>query len=396
MARQSSRQTNNAQHLLARYATQFGMKTPAALIAFLNSPAGETLAENIAGDISNELETQKKLTQQERDKALLQKRREAFLLFVIFNKNHTKARQKLEQAINDIEKILHPKKPNQPEEELRPLKINQKRYEQAITPYIQSLEHSRLALDTLEADLKSLTEQHQQIDKKYEKYETAEHSMQTWFSDHANEPTLMQSIDDEMAKLTKQIEEDAETIQAYVDKNQLDEARTLIQKSTADNLKIAMMKDLKSTMDGDKICWNEQGEPTDFKHARFILPKAQKIVKQNDTLYLLKADQNITELSADEKTQASEAFKRLKPNLSSIKQLLKHNHTSEKQDNQVKIEAVRDKQTEHQTNIIEASKQIEMIQSDYFKPSPLNPSPISLQPLPTATPNPDNTPTPKK
>ncbi|WED43855.1 hypothetical protein [Legionella cardiaca] len=95
------------------------------------------------------------------------------------------------------------------------------------------------------------------------------------------------------------------------------------------------LKDIISVMKGEKTLWGFNGLPvTSFTDAAFILSRGRSIVFDNETnkYYLLESDQspeNFRSMSLQAKAMAAENYERSRPDIASLKVLVRDNRTVE-------------------------------------------------------------------
>lgn len=98
------------------------------------------------------------------------------------------------------------------------------------------------------------------------------------------------------------------------------------------NLQAGWLKDIISVFEGKSSLYTEQGElAKSFAEAMFITPSDKKIVKDGDKYYLIRVNQNINEMSLEEKMQGEHAYSRNRASLMSVASLAKHNRGLEKE-----------------------------------------------------------------
>ena len=97
-------------------------------------------------------------------------------------------------------------------------------------------------------------------------------------------------------------------------------AKKLLHAQTALNFKLANLLDLRATRANQKFLFDEEGNPVpSAKQAKFVLEPNQKVIKQDDKFYLLKENQDINQLSMEEKLLAEQAFKKSEPSILVVK-----------------------------------------------------------------------------
>ncbi|ETO93593.1 hypothetical protein [Legionella oakridgensis] len=394
--------------LIARYASQYGFKNPNDLIDFLKSPAGETTQEVIGAEIAEAIALQEELQQQLRDEEIRRHRLIALLLFYFMSKRDAKAQELRERIQEDIDKLL--------KEEIAIEKANQAMsaapataaadYERAKLDYLNSLEE----LKELNKGMDALIAKTEKIALRYLKYQNSAKEAENNINDLLNgrdfhtlseeeKLPLHAKIDDQLAALTKKMDINARQIQKLVDLGSmhdgvvdathvrqglaeeeflgtplLEVARAKIEDSTADNLHVATLKDLKSVLNGDKVFCNRSGSPvTSLDEAELVLPKdmarmlreeKKQIVEYEGKYYLIKQGQDVKDLSVDEKHAAYEACKSLRPQeRATVKHLIQHNNGLEHRENEHHKDIIFQKQQLQIQKIMEFANVVARIQA---------------------------------
>ncbi|WP_133127125.1 hypothetical protein [Legionella nagasakiensis] len=439
--------------LIARYASQYGFKNPEQLVAFLKSPAGETTKEVIGAQIAETIALQQELQQQLRDEEIRRHRLMAFLLLYFLSKRDAKAQELKERIQEEIDKLLQEERTIEKASTASPTPTAAD-YEARLAPYRAQLANSLKELETLDEEMNVLEAKTEQIVSKYLNYATrvtsAEEEIHTLLNGrdlHAlkdeEKPSLHADIDRQIAAFTQKMETNALQIQRLVDESMhdgfveqrhideglvekeflgrplLEAARAKIEESTADNLHIAALKDLKSVLNGEKVFCARDGElVSSVDKAELVLPKdmaedlrkkKEQLVEHEGKFYLIKQGQDIRDLSTDEKQTAHEACKRLRPEERvTVKHLIQHNSRLEHQENNRHKDVVLQKQQLQVQKVMEFANAVAKIQAERanqatleqqaqatpgqqpqpsrgLSSSPMSPTPPRMTPLPTTS-----------
>lgn len=372
--------------------SRYGLKTPAEVIAFLKSPAGETVRTEILQHIQEELFQKEEQKAQAIEHNRLMHRLLAFFFLLLMSKESDAAeyiKTLTEQAntntLKEAKKAMAASAPLSAAQQ----EITQviKHYETAIMQIDTQLSQVTKQKNTLLAKGQQLAVQQQQIAQKYNTYAASINHFVTTGQANINhisqqmnhlseqrnginheiimlratgtqenemratallreqvslDRQITQLRDDmpnkimeEIERLTGVINEKVETVANLLTTgNETDEiqAMALVNEQNAINLQIAMLHDLRDTFTGRKYFMDAEGNSVDsIEKAYLVLEKNQKIVKDNGKFYLLEPHQEWDDVK-ESQTALNEANLRYedeKPKLMGVKQVVERNQTLE-------------------------------------------------------------------
>lgn len=373
--------------------SRYGLKTPAEVIAFLKSPAGETVRTEILQHIQEELFQKEEQKTQAIEHNRLMHRLLAFFFLLLMSKESDAAeyiKTLTEQAntntLKEAKKAIAASAPLSAAQQ----EITQviKHYETAIMQIDTQLSQVTKQKNTLLAKGQQLTVQQQQIAQKYSTYAASiNHFATTGQQANINQISqqmnnlneqrnginheiimlratgtqenemratallndqitldrqITQLRDDMPNKITEEIERLTGVINEKVETmtnllatgNETDEiqAKALVNEQNAINLQIAMLHDLRDTFTGRKYFMDAEGNSVDsIEKAYLVIEKNQKIVKDNGKFYLLKPHQEWDDVkkSQTDLNEANLRYEDEKPKLMGVKQVVERNQTLE-------------------------------------------------------------------
>lgn len=352
--------------------SRFGFKNPGDLKVFLLSPAGEAKIGEMGAKLAEEkaVEDQQRLNNQE--EARMHSLIKIHLLLWLMEKE-AHADSLLREHIDEFnQKAINQSKPAPQSTQAAP-KANKElqqamaSYEAAIRQYQE--EHNNLAKneEALDERLASLEQQQTALTTKYDVYNAS----LAEFAQESDEYEALkpEDLDTLIEDLENHIHAQTETITTLLesgDPADEEEARQLLNKQNALNLQVASLKDLRSTRQEEnaKKFFNADGiQVPSQKDASFITNHDQKIVKKDGEYYLLKADQNIDELSDADKEDAKEGFKSAQHELMTVQKAVQHTHKLEKSFFATQIIEVTAQKEQNTAERMTLENQIKLMQS---------------------------------
>ncbi|KTD57921.1 hypothetical protein [Legionella shakespearei] len=363
--------------------SRFGLKTPEDVKKFLHSPAGEA----VIGEMGAKLALEKAIVQdqqlQAQEHRLLMSRLKA-LLFMWYLADKADAADRIREIIMQQSELAA--------EQVKPTaasspKTDTKRYEalaESIAKYEDAVRMAQKNVakgEVLQKERDELVKEGEHLQIKYAEYDASLEEFEK--SDAARikltpdeikvqanqlSPEMKEMIHSaiegaegeknpearrkkfrdarglllkaQIAKLSKQMDAQADKINDLLIAGKDDEARALLEEQNALNLKAANLHDLLAVNEKRKYYVNDQGEKThNFHEAQFILARGQRIVKDGQgEIYLLQPNQDWESVKNDSaaKARALQDYKDLKPQLMCVKKVVAHNkglETAMNQDN---------------------------------------------------------------
>ncbi|MFC3908440.1 hypothetical protein ACFORL_05040 [Legionella dresdenensis] len=197
-------------------------------------------------------------------------------------------------------------------------------FEKILTDYVCqviSIEHELQAVSKQIAEIK-----HRKI--QYKQYNKAIDGINQMADTIALENDIerqVQHLDTAMVKLENRISKQSEEAIQLLDDGQIEHAQKKLREANSLNLQIAGLKEMLAVIRKEKQLYDEQGELTlSFKAAKYVLSVNQKLVKEGDKFYLIKANQTLEQLSPEEKADAHELFLKTQQQTLNLEALVNH------------------------------------------------------------------------
>ena len=373
---------------------RFGLQSAEDVIAFFNSPAGETILalveEELAEIAAIEYHVQQEQLTEQQHKHLLH----VFLLLGLLHHHDAHARQMSnEEEAAAAEKKLHEKQKEAAMlEAALSLPGNENDY-YAYTEAAQAIEdklhQKHEASKQLEKDLAELAPQHQATEAKYNVFRNGLMALSEFvlgFEHHPNAPAVKEPSEELGSKINARIDHLIQKIDSNVKEidrlllaNENEQARDLMHQNNANNLQVAALKEMLSVAqsNGEKMIYNDKFEAaTSFDDAAYILSRGTHIEEKDGKRYLLKEGQTLVTASMEIKDEAEKQYKQLKPTqIMSVRQLVHHNHQLEN----AKYNSISAQSEQMQKDIIFLTDKLADMQTARAKAE------LSLRPTPTST-----------
>lgn len=374
--------------------SRFGLENASEVLAFLKSPAGEVTMGEIANKLNIEEAYKEEQRMEQQDHRLLMERLKALLLFWFVEEKVDAASKNRELVLQQIEKILNIGKKtalsNNSVEELdqhnaledmlagydQAIKVNQEK-SHLLESKAYKLEQKSLALEV----------EGKAIDSKYALYH-----------DSLNEIDEMKElnptdIENHIQQLSTEMDSHVDELNKVIEID--DEAKSLMNKHNAMNLKLAAFHDMLAVHQNKKYYTDMNGDPvSSFKTANFILDRGkngqsdQRIIKENGTFYLLQPGQDWNAVKDNQEAlkKAEQQYDRLKSELMCVKQSITHNQKLEVSDHKDRIAENQAQRAQNKESHLLLQNQLNLLQAS--RASACNalhqPSPGPI-PRPTAT-----------
>jgi len=323
-----------ASQLLSRY----GLQNSKDVIKFLKTPAGESVITMIGEKLAEivlllESQNQNMLAQ-------LRKEHHSASLFLGFLARKKSAKEKLrnqltqeqnDKAIRHAHDVANEPVARDTHDNLR------KEYEafaESADQLSTKLNDKFLELEFHNRELLSIHQHGIAIEERYSSLEKCLGELDLFSESHLLAPKRAhQTIKDRISELENTLNTQADAISQAIADNKTTEAQQLMLEHNGLHLQIAGLKDILAILNEEKILYNEDGQKTSsYKDAAFILTPNLKVVKDGaGKYYLIGAKQSLDDLSDVEKARAQTKFDRLKPEISSVKNLVQHNCKLEKE-----------------------------------------------------------------
>ncbi len=299
---------------------QHGLQTSQQVIEFLKSKSGETLIAQLNSFLAEKKKELDSLIQE-----YIEQQNKLYEVRAAQEKKEEEEKDnRLQQNDTPAFTQLSPLKPISPS---------------TTSPTIANLP---VELETLNTKLQEAEQKIEKKEKLYQNYEKNINEVDKFITEIEQHPPehKLSALEKKIAELEGTEEErnrETDEILALIDegldlenKGQLDEAKKKINEGrdrldaqNAKNLQIGTLKDMVSVIKGEKKMYDKTGKPvTSFNDADFIVPKDKKLVIDNGESYLLKENE---ELNDNNRSKAKADFERAKPEMSSVKNLVRSN-----------------------------------------------------------------------
>lgn len=351
--------------------SRFGLRTSKDVIAFLHTPAGEETLNEISQEIAAEMVLEQKKMAEADQESLAHLVRASVLLGLISKNAHATAKQK-EFAQQALEHLKHQSKSSvthsASDREARE-QFNRRvegYYQQAEQMIAEQMASAAAEREMLTDRVQRLEEEGKDLGGKYDLYQKEVNDVEA-SSDNATP----EEIEKEIAALTESMESQVDEINKLVEHNH--EARELLAKHNATNLKVAHLKDLLAVHQGEKCFTDEKGNVvSSAKDAHFILNKgedgqpSQKIVQDKDgKMYLLKAGQDWDSVKDNKEAlkEASQNYEHAKQELMTVKKVVQHHKVAEAALNKDQIAQTQDKLVQNTNEQRNLANQLSLVQA---------------------------------
>ncbi|MBN9231874.1 MAG: hypothetical protein BGO90_11405 [Legionella sp. 40-6] len=301
--------------------SRFGFKTPQDLVNFLKSPAGDT----VKGEISTQLIVENDIAEANKQAILEHLRRQnilraMMLMWLMDKRSHAqqRVREFIEMQNQQLLQQNTPSRAHTPNTRVEHLQNRISNLDAAIREYETTFEALKETEAELDSQLEAIKEQEELFVDKEEVYSRNLVDMEQELDalDTLSEEELNLKIEE----LENQIHAQTSEVMTALELDDEMGAKKLLHAQTALNFKLANLLDLRATRANQKFLFDEEGNPVpSAKQAKFVLEPNQKVIKQDDKFYLLKENQDINQLSMEEKLLAEQAFKKSEPSILVVK-----------------------------------------------------------------------------
>lgn len=358
--------------------SRFGLKSSDDVHSFLESPAGEALLKAIIEEELIEVSAMENAQLEQRE-IQLHKHYLALLILGMFYKHHAYAHNLIDHSLEEVSKKLHGETkfsiPDFLPTEIEPPRIA---YSSEVDQIKTMLQNKLAASELLEKALAAITPQHKETEAKYKTFNSNLDKAEDVFAKIAapvrsatsptpKEPTfeeVAQKTQSKINELSDEVEKTIPKINELLDADKLDEARALMTESNAQRLQIASLNEMLT-----------------------MYKAGNKLVEKDDKIYVLRLDQTLDDMSAEDIAAAEKHYKNMSPSEMGIKALVKHNQTLET----AKYHALSAQSEKMQKDILLLADELTAAQNKRaqaelaLKPTPTNSPAVKMSPLPSAT-----------
>jgi effector protein LidA len=356
--------------LAVRLLSYYGLQNSTDVIAFLHSPAGETVLEMIEEEIAEMAVMQQQAMEENLEAIRLEQRIKVFLLLALIYREDAKA-----ERIRDFIRELihkHASEGNQASKTSVQTEVfaeSTRAYEQSEEALEDTLKNKFDESDKLEKALELLQRDETVL---VEKYQTFDEQIDDAFHEISELPedndTKIARIEERISQLSTAIDTENDEISALLDSGEEEAARARLQTNNARNIHVAVLKDLLSVIKQEKIMLkrNEDGslEPAkSFHDVDFIVPSEYKIVNKEGKMLLLRTGQSENQLSPEEIDKAERSYQKRLAEMTGVKALITQNQGLETTAFQAKKEPLVRHSETLQQEILLLTNQLTQIQA---------------------------------
>lgn len=379
--RLDNQQDANDTYLATQFLGRFGLKSPKDVMAFLKSPAGESILEMVGEQLAEiasiqDFEHLEYQTEQVRKHRFI-----AFLLMgLLYKSAHAKhinelIQQQIDQKLHKSPQTTESTTKSAQHEVVDSLKHSVEAYQEGIQAMETQLEQTLNKADVLDKEMFAIEDQAAIIKRRYNTFDNHLEQVDEYLElpasqDNPSTTTSQESITiirNRIDQLTEQLEKQLDDITGALEEGRDEEAMALMHEHNGLHLQIAGLNDKLAVINNDKVLLNEHAEEVkSFKEAHFIMPKnqAKQLVRVGEAYFLLTADQleNRNQLSQDEWKKAGEHFQKSKPEINNLKVLVRDNRTQEQRFNGERKKSADIRSDQLQKDILLLSSQLNQMQ----------------------------------
>lgn len=298
----------------------FGMQRPIDVIRFLNSTEGKItlgiINDKLAEILSRENQLrQEALEQQRADKCLI-----AWILLGMMYKNTASAEYVIEEERQNLERIKAVEHLN---------KVAS--FESSTRSLGELLAKTKNEMNEVAAKIANIDEQIEEAKEKYEKFDTYLDELDQEVAIMKESPDFShEMLEDKINHLTDSTDVLANEISTLLEENKPKAAYQKMLNLEKVHMGIHHLKDQVSVMKGHHVFLKADGTPTKHPHEHHFILSAKdaaenKIIHDNGNHYFIKKHQNFNELSPKEKEAGAKKYAELRPEITGVRSLMKHN-----------------------------------------------------------------------
>ncbi|MDR3443061.1 MAG: hypothetical protein P4L65_08595 [Legionella sp.] len=295
---------------------RFGFKNPNDLKAFLLTPAGDTVKADIGAQIELDETIKKQQEFYSREEEETKHRLKAMLFLYLIEKESHAAKQLQELVTEQNEKAI---KQSAPDPKVAQKALAEQKadpgLQQTLANYETAIKSHKEQHQNLVQEEKKLIEQSEKLEKQTtqmnSKYKTYNDSLEEIDKSAADYEKLSnKELDSEIQKLETEVIAQTDKIADLMDNDREDEARVLLDKQNALNLKLISLNDIRSERANALKFYDANGKDSDkngnkisANDAAYAVPnKDKQIFERNNTLHRAGANEsNLTEVQKIER-----------------------------------------------------------------------------------------------
>lgn len=386
----------------AAFLSRFGLKTPKAIDAFLKTPAGKTVTQEIRSQWYEKiLFSEEQIAQYTAHELLLKRIKVA--LYQWDNEQKAQDSQQLDLLIE--EQIQHSLKRGHTESEPTLLNYAQERY----SLWLDWLQHTDQQVHETQTSLSQLNEKEQQLLKEqqlFDELELAIHAKYELYDSHLTDDfTLPHLVEDEDHFSVKEVNKAIESLSAKIQGlySQINDAiegqsssEHLIHTQHAYHLQLHALRDWLSVHSKEKVYLdafaNKVNNPL---KAHFILTPEYQLIYDDNTYFLLKSHQDWNEIKhqPEARDQAKAYFQDNQSALLTLKPMLAYQkkeelsaHQQQSYRNTLALSLIKSEQVlcENEIRRLQSLQAEIQLQLTKEQPAPKNVAALSPKPAPSS------------
>lgn len=358
----------------------FGLKNPDDIKIFLLSPAGASIKDEIAAELSfNEALQEERLLEIQEE--LIKKEEQRALFFQWLLKDKEEAKEAEEELFELQQEIIHEREVYVPSTSPAPPAEN---FDDLRDFYQRDMEHLNQDQQSLSEQWEELLNEAELLNEKYNAYEEALDELDQLADTFENNPENENSLEDlnheidQIGQQEKDIDEKLNQEPSEEEKHQLGNQIKLLQ------LKKASLQEIHAVKKGEKKFVDAEGksEGVTSRNAAFLLSKDQELKNEKGEHFLLEKGQKWEEINDSDKAKAKQNFDHSKNELKLVR-----NHVQDEKKREIDshIARVAANKVERLTinnrmSLISRAAQVHGLNYSNFQHLPLHPPKSTLTP----------------
>lgn len=305
---------------------------------FTGPVVSERFNKSITGTkVTNELleEKREQLEAQEDAAAQLARLRELKLLVLIaafiWGVAHAENMEKYREAwAEEVKKVTDPKEVSAPATRAAATAATTSSYSIPVTP---------LSREELRERIQDVEKRKDESKKRYEEHEKKLEEADAIADDIVNREDINQDgkvklLEEKIDEIQSSVDEDMQSLDDHLtrdwardDAAQYEATTQRLNSITGKHLQMAELQQVVEVTKGEKTFYDKDGKALTSSHdAEYLVPKDQKLVKDQDRMYLLSQDKDLKDLPEAHRDEAHKAFLSEEPKLLTVKAKLRRDH----------------------------------------------------------------------
>lgn len=333
--------------LTAQVLAYCGLKSAIQLKAFLDSPKGKHIKTEVIKRLA--IIEAMKLQSMEEERARLQLRKHAILLFLLEKLESREARahqldeylrmesDRKKTEVKETSKSISSIPTYSPPIDIEPIKTT-------VSEVTQKIEKAEIQLASLIKETLLLDEALVRVEDQLIKTEKRYNLYKALLpKDIPLDKTQLNPIDRKIKRMVLALERDFAKVEKLLEKGEDDKARELMDRCNARQIHIEALLDIVAVIKKEKLLYRADGTATTaFEEAQFVLKKEEKIICKDGKYYIIpigisddefdnwvNPSKNPKKEDTDKAAKALRAYERRAPDIMAVKYLVDHNLTLE-------------------------------------------------------------------